>query len=252
MGVRRFPVVALAALLVCLPECGGPRRDPPAPPDDPNLLVLRVEKLRSLVPPWEARGIPAFSLYGDGRVIVPAGRQGALLAAKEFRLDRRDAALVYRRARAAGLARSREFDRTYATDASVVVVTLWTVGGAARTEVVVPGGYGAPERVLRFVEGLPADHRTAVGYRATALAVLALGSASTAEPVRPWPLSIPLSAGPLARPPWCTVFTGEEVARAETAARGAAPDTPWDSGDRAVGVMFRPLLPDEPGCDTFD
>lgn len=240
---------ATAALLALVPACGPEVKVPP-PPTGAADLVLRTEYRRSLVPPWETAGLPQMSLYGDGRVIVPAHRTGALLVGREFRLTPHQMATIYRQAYEVGLDRSRKFTGTTVTDASQLAVTLATPDGARVTTLTVPGKGGrARDDVLEFARGLPAGDRSAPDYRPSALAALAVGPIGSSDAARrEWPLETPLSGGVAGRHGRCTRLTGPDAERAKAIARDVAPDTPWNIGGHATAVIFRPMLPDEPDC----
>jgi hypothetical protein len=76
----------VVVLLAGTAACGG-RAAPEDLSSDPATLVLQVEELHSSPRPWVRGQLPRFSLYGGGRVIVPAGGSAALRSAREYRLS---------------------------------------------------------------------------------------------------------------------------------------------------------------------
>lgn len=126
-----------------LAACGHDRRTAPPVPAGAGTLVIRVEQRESLIPPWELVRIPRFSLCGDGRMIVPGRREGALLVARERRLTDAQTARLYRRAYAAGLDRPRHLDTPNVLDGAQLLVTVATPDGPSTTTLTIPDAGGA-------------------------------------------------------------------------------------------------------------
>ena len=69
---QRFPLAA-ASLALVLAGCGQPTESPAGRPTGADELVIRVENRGGLLPPLEKeKQAPSISIYGDGRVLVPA------------------------------------------------------------------------------------------------------------------------------------------------------------------------------------
>jgi hypothetical protein len=122
----------------------------------------------------------------------------------------------------------------------------------------------ARRRLRDFVRGIDAD---AVDrrYRPEAMAVFVrpgdaednadeAGSGSPATG-QEWPLGDLAGAGdpygdshPLTR---CLVVSGADLDTVLAAAEQATADTRWAAGGNAYALVFRPLLPDEHGCDDL-
>ncbi|NGN66954.1 hypothetical protein G5C51_23985 [Streptomyces sp. A7024] len=234
---------------------GGSGTEVPAPPADPRVLVLRVEERQSNPYPWERVALPRFALYGGGRVVVPGRGDGALFAAREYRLPKARYRALVAAAYDAGLDRSALHDDRSQTDADATEVALRTPDGLRVTKVVAPdgGGDGARARVLDFLAGLPQPPRDTAPYRPAALAVLATGGvdAGTRTP-RPWPLRPPLAEGVRTRDGQCRVLRGPAAAEAGRLAAGARRDTRWSGGELTYAVAFRPLYPEEKRCADLD
>jgi len=253
-------VVALATLVLASTGAGacgvGGGRDngstagvqvsPPAGPDD---LVVRLSELPGMLPPGGAAAVlPTFSLYGDGRLIsAPVAGAAGWPVFDEYRVPTDDVRGLLQAAADTGiLADTRPPTSSFAgPDAPVAVVTAVS-GGMRRT--------GSLPRSDRAVTHLRAElTRHAAGshnpYRPAAVAVIA-NPTTASEPARSWPLGSldgqPLTG--LGAGSRCTVLRGADIDAAREAAAGANPATVWRSGDRLWTVVFRPLLPDEPGC----
>ncbi|GAA4603786.1 hypothetical protein GCM10023107_65450 [Actinoplanes octamycinicus] len=237
----------LAVLLLAgMAACGG-RAAPDDLPADPDVLVLQVAEQRSIPHPWDLGPLPEFSLYGSGRVIVPAGGSAALRSAREFQLSPDAFRDVVDRAYEARLDRGEEIADEPHTDASLLVITLATADGVRTTRVVAPdAGGGDRSRIESFVRALPAAPADAAAYRPPAVALLAVAGAGSEPPVRPWP-GTPLDQGVRTQQGRCTV-AGDAAPLA-----GLPQDASrWSSGGKIYTVLARPLLPGEHGCPDLD
>ena len=154
-------------------------------------MVIRVDVLRSLEPPWDSVRIPEFSLYGDGRVIVPGQRDGALVVAREFSLDSAGTTALYRRAYAAGPDRSRDLTGRHVIDGWALVVTVATPDGPAVTTVANPD---RDHPVQRFVDRLPHGRTDAQEYRPPGWLAVSTPPFGNGDLPRPWPF-IPAAGG---------------------------------------------------------
>jgi hypothetical protein len=217
-----------------------------APADE---LVLRWRLVGGIAGRGGPGTFPDFSLYGDGRAIVPKpGTETGLL---EYRL--RPAALrrLVEEARAAGLGRPRTTEHPGAADAFTMEIGF----GTAVTRVVVAGA-GESDRAVRFARErldpagwAPSAQAAPVRpYEATRLAVLAAPAGSTPDRrARPWPIGA-LGDGAAVRGERCTILSGRALSAANGLARAARPGSRWSSAGKVYVVRLRPLLPDERGC----
>lgn len=215
----------------------------------PDMLVLRAEELDSGGTPWDQGLLPAFSLYGGGRVVVPDSWAGALQRAREFQLPDQEFAQLVEDAGAAGLDQALKYEDTDVVDASALLVSLRTTDGVRDTWLIPPEADGA-RQVVEFFDQLPSAPPTAGEFQPTALAVLARGGVAEG-PTLPWPLH-PLAEGTRTTEGMCTVVTGDALTEVMRLAASAAQDTRWTSGGTLYAVSFRPLLPDEHTCGDLD
>jgi hypothetical protein len=193
---------------------------------------------------------PDFSLYGDGRAIVP--EKGNPASLREYRLKPEVVRRLTDEARAAGLDRARRTDQPGGiADAFTLVITF----GSARTFIVYPEARKDPPvqlwRRLDPTRWAASDQAApSRPYTPTRMAVLAdpaPGGGGRAKTTQ-WPLP-PLDRGtPGLAAGRCQVVGGGDVGTAIRLSRTAAPDTRWRSGDTLYSVRFRPMLPDEHTC----
>jgi hypothetical protein len=225
---------------------------------------------------------PEFSLLGDGTVVTvgPVAEiyPGQALPNLQARtLTEEGIQAILRAARDAGLLGP---DRHYTTMlVSDVPTTVFTVfAGGDRRVISVYGlgmedrGQGMPQDEVEARQKLEAFEQNVLGldswlppgsltsehpYNASALRVFVQQPYQSPDPtlVEPpvdWPL-----AGSLADfgQPYtglqgtrCGTVEGEEAARVLEAAKGGNELTPWQSGGKEYGLLFRPLLPYEHGC----
>lgn len=212
--------------------------------------------------------VPDFSLYADGRAIVPDAAAGAEPGAgagglREHRLTPAALRRLLQDARAAGLDRSRTLDQPGVADAFTLEITF----GSARTRIVMAGS-GETDPAVRFsrerlnpANWAAADLAGAARpYEVQRLAALAYedrsangqaGSRADGQPdgqsVTRWPLG-PIGAGTPTVGGHCVVVGGHDLATVSRLSRAARPGTRWLSGGRLYSIRFRPLLPDESTC----
>src|SRR4051794_8061223 len=130
---------AVAVLAMFTGSIQAPYLRVPEPPADPGAAVLQVKEWRSLVGPSERAEMPEVTILGGGRVIVPAGQDGALQRAAEHTLTPQQYRYIYRLAHQAGLAQDRRLPSPVeATDGSLLVVTLRSGGRTYTTTVTTP------------------------------------------------------------------------------------------------------------------
>ena len=224
----------------------------PEPSADPGIAVLQVKEWRSLVGPSESAQLPEVTVLGGGRVIVPAGQDGALQRAVEHTLAPDRYRQIFRLAHRAGLARSRHLSAPLvATDGSLLVVTLRSGGQTYTTTVTTPEAddAGPRRRIVEFRRALRAliGSTSTTPYRPARYAALATGGFGTKESqaaARPWPADTNLAAGIRTYVGLCTLLTTVPSQATDTAQ--------WTSAGHVLWVTLRPLLPSEHTCADLD
>ena len=254
MGVSPLALAAeaVAALAVLTASIHVPHTRIPEPPADPGAAVLQVKEWQSLVGPSEHAEIPEVTILGGGRVIVPAGQDGAVQRATEYTLTPDRYQYIYRLAHDAGLAHNQHFSaQVEATDGSLLVMTLRSGGRTYTTTVTSPSSHddGRRGRIARFRRALSAliAPTTSAPYRPAMYAALASGGYGTKESraaARPWPRGNDLAAGTRTYVGMCTLLTSVPPESTGTAQ--------WISGGRILWVTLRPLLPHERTCADLD
>lgn len=192
---------------------------------------------------------PDFSLYGDGRAIVP--EKGNPASLREYRLKPEVVRRLTAEARAAGLERSRRMDQPGGiADAFTLVITF----GSAQTFIVYPEARKDPPvqlwRRLDPTRWAASDQAApAKPYTPARMAVLAGPAPVSGDRMKTaqWPLP-PLDRGTPGLAGRCQVAGGGDASTAIRLSRTATPDTRWRSGDTLYSVRFRPMLPDEHTC----
>ncbi|MEW2358388.1 hypothetical protein [Spirillospora sp. NPDC029432] len=261
--VNRGVAVALTGA-VALVACGGgqepARSEPPrseaARPDPPrdDSLALRWRMTGGIAGLGGPGTLPEFSLYADGRAIVPLRSNAPVPALREYRLRPEALRKLLLEARAAGLDRSRTHgSEAQIADAMVLFITM----GEARTRVVQPEAQHVP--AVSFwkrldPKGWPQADQAAppAAYRAPRIAALAGESPATdGRRVSDWPVDRPLGEGVRAAGGLCTVYTGEDRDTVFKHIATAMDDRRWRSGGRLYSVRLRPMLPDERTCEDI-
>jgi hypothetical protein len=283
MKSRRLALPLLALVLI-VGGCGrlndsGGGSETIAHPTGPNDLVLRWEYVGGFVAPEALLGrIPAFSLYGDGRIVTegpqieiypgPAlpnllsrtvseeGIQAILAAARDAGLMRGDANYPY-----PCVADAPDTRFTVTADGTTSVVAANALGGA---EGECRGAdLEARAKLFAFWSKL-GDWSTwlpdgSIGpeepYAADAVRIYVQPYVATDPSLEQRPLEWP---GPalgsvdepveMLRGVRCGVVDGAGLAALIAVATKANQLTPWRSEGKDFGVVFRPLLPDESGC----
>ena len=280
-------VLAALVSIGCARVSGGTAGPDPddriAHPVGSDELVLRIEFVGGYVPESVAlSSIPTVSLYGDGRVVTQGPQieiyPGPALPNLLLRdVTEEGVQAILRAARDAGLSGpDRRFDVAGVADAHFTVFTVVTAGGLHVTHAyglgigevdaeLASGDREARRRLSRFLEdmtnlsawlpdGSVGEERM---YGAAAIRMLVSEDGPTRdeafeqEPVD-WPLRASLSSilQPVENSQWlCASVDGEQADRVVAAARRANELTPWRSDGRIYGIVFRPLLPDERGCE---
>jgi hypothetical protein len=272
--VRRFASTAAAGLL--LAACGGSST---GTTDRRVVAVVRVSMRGGFAAEASRRGqLPRLSVFGDGRVIIigPTTLEfpgPALPNLQEFRLTRDGLGRIIDEVRNAGLLDDPPPDYGDAgiTDQPTTTVTVH-VGGTTRrvdvyaldfTDGVTTEQRENRERLSRFIQmaGDPGAMRDVVvpgstrRYETAALAVIVRRSGSTEGETRAWPLGDLADVGtPYRRLPGarCKVFDRGQLAAVLGAARAARDGDRWESAGSTYELQFRPLLPDERGCEDLD
>lgn len=260
----------LLSTTILAAACGGPD-GPITYSREAGDLVLRVENVGGFLPPEEIwRRIPDFSLYGDGRVIVPLRDGAAVTGLSTFRLNESELQTLLRKARDAGLMKgNRRFSNEGIADASTTVITVVANDRTNRTSAYALGFEPGRDtrKIVDFVEetrNLVESRDDVEAFAADRIQVIAIAESSRGEAMRPgeegqadraeWPLSTPLDelgdqfddpSGFGIRDARCAVV---EAALLTTSLQSATEATIWISQGEEFIVVFRPLLPDEKGC----
>jgi hypothetical protein len=251
-------------------------------PTGPDELVLRVETGGGFVPvEYNLANVPGFSLFGDGRVIVTGPMieiypGPALPNLQVTRVAEEGIQAILEEARRAGLfGRDATYGFPCVTDLPTTTFTLVAEGA---THTVSAYALGFEDSTTGSCPGVETQERARLVELSRKLGDLASwlpeGSVGRTEeyvpqamrifvtpyrqdpeleqdPVR-WPLEDDLgsfgSPAPDLADYRCGVVDGEELRTLLPVARSANQLTPWASDGDPVGLVFRPLLPDEAGC----
>jgi hypothetical protein len=278
MTMRPRLLLLIAALCagVLVSACGTSPADdgtdpgPPEPPRGARDMVLRMTYSPGFAQVAEHATLPAFSLYGDGRIIIaetspgaPA-RPGGWQRARELRTDRAGIDRLLRAARAAGLDRAPSTpvspSSNPAPDASSAHVTLRDKDG--RRHVIklaspeaATGAEGELYQALSDPAAWLGGGLRPAPYTYTALAVLRRDESSPTSGAHRWPLDslaftgTRLGTGQNALT--CTVLRGDEATQLTAGAAGAPQSAQWTDGTRHATLELRPLLPDEDDCQDL-
>jgi hypothetical protein len=244
-------------------------------------VVIRVTSGGGFVAPRAILGaLPAFTLYGDGSVIVPGAVPQispgpAISPLLRTRLSERQVQTLLQRARAAGLLGGAAIDygdmgSIGVADAPTTTLRLNAAGrritraayalgfavGAGR----LPVAQAQARRALStFIAGLPHELAGA-RYIPHAIAVYVSpysGQAPSGSDAVTWPLASDLaSAGKptsLGSGTRCITVSGRSVRTLLATLRTANDLSRWTSGKRprAYALVARPLLPDERDCASL-
>ncbi|UOY01412.1 hypothetical protein [Blastococcus sp. PRF04-17] len=282
--MRRSLRPAALAVLLLLSACGarGTADEAPEPssaePAPAAGLVLRVDQTGGFVMPSAAVGrLPVVAVYADGQVItqgpVPAIHPGPALPNVQVQeIDQAQVQDVVDRALAAGVAETGDLGSPPVADAFTTrftlvtaddtyvreVYALWETPEGGSAQGVTADQAAARDRLAELLNSLTDLGMTdTTAYEPSAVAVITAPWTDPGDgldyPAMPWP-GPELPGAPLPGPPGfsCATVTGTEVAPLLEAAAGATQLTPWTTpdGDR-WSVTFRPLLPDESGCEDL-
>ncbi len=212
----------------------------PPIPTDRNALVLRLSEVPAMSSHVDAAAVPEFSLYGDGRVLRPGKRDGAMLTAEEIAIDPDEAEALYSAVHDAGFDQDAQYSNPNIIDGSVIVLTLNSGDRRYKTTAANPD-----QDDLRFGPLLDLRQRfeevsgQASPYRPSK--VFAVGftsgspSSAPAWPLRSFKQAERTNAG------MCLLFDAAEVAE-------VSPRSTWSVDGVSYDVTLRPALPDERTC----
>jgi hypothetical protein len=276
-------VLAALAAVSCAGLRSGPRAEGIAHPTGPNDLILRVHVGGGFVPvDYTLREIPFFSIYGDGRLITlgpqieiyPGPALPNLLVTQ---ISEEGIQAILEAARDAGLlGPDRRYDHPGIADAHT---TTFTVVAEGRRHVISAYALGFDEQPSGLISQEDLEARQRLNDFQMKLGDLGNwvpeGSVGEEEPfgfdelrifVREdapqddalpqnelrWPLSPGLAdfgAVITDLDIRCGSVQGADLEALLPLAQEANELTPWRNDDHLYGVIFRPLLPDESGCE---
>lgn len=286
--LRRFlPALILAVLLGT--ACGrlaadGPRSDSIDHGTGPNDLVLRVHSGGGFVPiDYSLREIPFFSLYGDGKLVTvgpqieiypgPAlpnllvshvsedGIQAILKAARDAGLMGADALYDH-----PGIADASTTTFTVVASGRRHVISAYALGFDEPPSGLIPAGEQEARRKLNDFQMKLGDMQSwlpdgSVGeelpFDFDELRVFVRDEAprddQLPQPELRWPLPQGLANFGAVLPDLdvrCGSVRRADLDAVLPLAREASELTPWRNDDHLYGLIFRPLLPDESGCES--
>lgn len=248
-------------------------------------LVLRLRYVGGFVPPAaHLVDLPVISVYGDGTVIVPGPQIAifpgpALPNLQRATITPAGMQILLEAARDAGLlGPDVHYDLGGIMDASSAEFTLNAEGSVHTISAyALMESSGSPQgpdaavsearaKLARFqaqlgnLEGLlDGDLGGSSAYEAERIQLLVSPGApdnqGLAQPPIDWPLSTPLSTFGKALPDLfqgqrCGVVEGADLVLLMPLLEKASALTPWTDSDAAYGMIVRPLLPGEEGCQT--
>ncbi len=272
---RSLRLIGLVSLLVA--PASDALAAPIAHPTGKAEIVVRVTTGGGFVAPSATLGaLPAFTLYGDGSVIVPGpvtqmSPRPALAPLLRTRLREPQVQALLRRARAAGLLGRGSIDygdmgSIGISDAPTTTVRLNVAGRRVTREAYALGisaGNGrlpaaqarAREALRAFIAGLP--HGLA-GSRYVPPSVVVYvqpykGQAAPGSSIVTWPLSSDLaSAGNAMSIGYrCIAVSGQSARTLLATLRTASDESRWKSGKAEYALVARPLLPEERDCASL-
>jgi hypothetical protein len=242
-------------------------------------LVMRVQTGGGFVPiEYNFTAVPQFSLYGDGRVVVPGPETmqypGAALPNLQSTVLTEDGVqAILAAAKDAGLFQNGvDYGQPGVADVGTTTITISADGTTYTSQVYALGFEDGGNLTMQQQQaraaiddlaGKLSDPATLTGaelqwepYEFTALAVysrpvdpVAATSSTDIEPNHlPWPLEDLATAGeevPNSTGLRKVIVTGEDLETLSPLLGQATEITRWKSGDAEYNLWFRPLLPDE-------
>lgn len=270
MGMRFLVVLMLMALVGG--ACGsdiGDEPEPTVPEGTPGDVILEISDEGGFVPvEFNLSRVPRFTVFADGTVVMPGGRQfvfpgPALNPLVRTELDAETLADLLTFIEDLGLADIDSVDINNATnvaDASTTVVRYFDASGEHRISIYALGFDGTSSDARpAIVESMISRLDQATGgddadpYEAERVVVFAQVAQGLdpqqLTPAGPWPFDFDRSdstsevAGF-----WCLTVEGD-VAKAVTEVLDDADAmTTWELDGAAHRVIGRPLLPHQDGC----
>lgn len=275
MHARRLALIVVLAL-AALAACGRSSTFTPGASDE---LVLRMDVTGGFTPPqYQERDVPEWSLFADGRLVIPGPQieiyPGPALPALNQRTLTADAiARIVARAREAGLeGPDRTYPATNVADAPDTVFTHVIDGVAHTTRVgalsgfdIDPNASAEEQQARRDLQALVDDLNDLASwlddgdigeeepFEAAALAVYVhpyQPAEDLKQEAKDWPLDEPLATfgEPTRFDSRCGVARGGDFDALMPLAREANELTPWRSEGERYQLVLRPLLPDQSGC----
>ncbi|BBH71021.1 hypothetical protein ACTI_77060 [Actinoplanes sp. OR16] len=256
------------------PSSGDPVTESARAGTDADAVVLRVQYRGGFVPPQFLAGrLPLVSVYADGRVITEGPTTliypgPALPNLQVARITPEEVTQLAAEAGEAGVKTGADFGQPNVADIPSTLVTVVTGYGKQSVDVVAlneaqpddssltAANQAARKKLKTFVDklaGLGADSQP---YAAEEVAAIARpwtepGDDLGGKPVT-WPgPQLPGEALNSDAGVNCLAVTGAEKDAVLAAAAKANQQTPWESAGKQWSVTFRPLLPDESGCESL-
>jgi hypothetical protein len=242
-------------------------------------LILRVDTGGGLVPVgYFLNHLPEFSLYGDGRIVVPGPvaeiyPSPLLPDVRVMRVTPVEIQRIVAAADQAGLlGPNASYPGTGIYDAPTTIFTLTVAGVSHRIQAYAlmagvksekPADDAARARLLAFDDKIHALNRLLgrdvsdqeafqpAGLRVFVRPAETVDPSEPAPTVLPWPLvSDPAKTGQPTDVPGtlCVLLSGTDLTEFTSTAGQANARTLWSFGTTRYSAVVRPLLPDETGC----
>jgi hypothetical protein len=266
---RLAALLLLGAVACASPTAPGASVSPsPSASYPPDAVVLRITYAGGLLPPGRVPMVPAWSLYGDGRVFT-LGPQierypgPALPNVVVGTVQPEAVGEIVAAAQAAGIdGETRDYGEPHVMDASSTVFRLTRPDGSVVTTTVYAlQEWSGPEndarakvhaflgRLFGSEHGWPVSDDEAHVPETVAVYATPYAHDSTGPEQEPvdWTGPDP-AAGPDTAAGACTLVTGATLATVLPRFAAANTRTPWHAGGRTWSFQLRPLLPDEKTC----
>ncbi|WP_433825168.1 hypothetical protein ACQP2E_23900 [Actinoplanes sp. CA-015351] len=237
-------------------------------------LVLRVQYRGGFVPPQFLIGrLPLVSVYADGRVITEGPTTliypgPALPNLQVARITPEEVKQLAAEAAGAGVETGADFGTPNVADIPSTRVSVVTGYGTQSVDVVAlneaqpddssltAANQAARKKLKTFVDKLTSLGAESQPYAPEEIAAIAQAWTDPGDGLAGKPVTWP---GPQLPGEYlnktvairCLAVTGAEKDAVLAAAEKANQQTPWASGGKQWSVTFRPLLPDESGCESL-